>query len=484
MSDPRGRLAGSAALTSLATAATMVSGGIFALLIAARFGTSARTDGFFAAYGVYTVAVLVAQSMRTTIVSRLVDRGFAGFNSFLGAVAVLSAVAGVVFVALGAPLAALLTGGPADGARDVATDTLLLLWPAASLQLVAALGAAMLGVLDDFRQAALAYGAGSIASIAAFLLLAGPVGILATPLSVLIGSAVTAVPLVRSVRAAGWSPGRPVGSWGGARLVVLGAGQVALAQGLYLITIAAAAEGGQGAATTYAYGYFAHQLVLALVASSLSIVLAAPIAATWDRDPASLRPHAWVVLRAGLLVLVPVVATAAFVGDDLGDLLLGNFSAAQVDQVVSVFLALVPAIVVAQALAVVLVGIYTLGRFVAATLVGLPVIALHWALTRAVDATDLTELALVASFGAVTFGLALSWVLFGAAAPAFAGGTLRELARVLVPAAACFAVAALLAGGLGDAAALAAGLLAYGALVAAIPPLRASALQLLSAVRR
>jgi hypothetical protein len=71
--EARGRrsLAGNAAITSASQAATMITGGLLAVLVAAMIGSTAETDGFFAAYGVYAMIVSFAQSARTTIVARL-----------------------------------------------------------------------------------------------------------------------------------------------------------------------------------------------------------------------------------------------------------------------------------------------------------------------------------------------------------------------------------------------------------------------------
>jgi peptidoglycan biosynthesis protein MviN/MurJ (putative lipid II flippase) len=458
------------ALTGIATAMTMVSGGIFALLIAARFGSDARTDGFFAAYGLYTVAVLVAQSMRTTIVGRLVDgeTRFAGFDAFLAAVGVLALAGGVLFVALGEVLAELLTEDPTS--RATASDALRLLWPAATLQLVAALAAAMLGVLGDFGRAALALGAGSLTSIVAFLALAPALEIDAISVGLVIGAVVTAVPLVASLARVGWRPRRRGSALRGAGLVLLGAGPVALAQVVYLVSAAAAARGDAGSVTVYSYGYFAHGLVLALLASSVSIVLAAPIAATWDRDVASLRPHIETVLRAGLVLLVPAVAAVALLGHEVTAAALPKFSDAQVDDIVGVFLALAPAVVFTQAIAVPLVALFAQGDYAKAAGVGVPVVILHAVVSLAIAGTDLVTLALVASGTSLVFSTSLAAALFGRATGGFLLLVGREIATVGLAGAVAFGVAELTLGGVGDVAVLVAGGLAFAAIVAVLLP--------------
>jgi uncharacterized membrane protein YgaE (UPF0421/DUF939 family) len=64
-------MAANAAITALSQVASMALGAVIALVILLRFGKDAETDGLFAAYGVYGVLVVVAQSFRTTIVARL-----------------------------------------------------------------------------------------------------------------------------------------------------------------------------------------------------------------------------------------------------------------------------------------------------------------------------------------------------------------------------------------------------------------------------
>src|SRR4051794_41075216 len=125
---PPRRVAVAAALTSVAQAVAMAIGGLLAILIAARFGTSAQTDGFFAAYGVYGLIVLVAQSSRLTLVSRMVggQTRFGGFDAYLGAAVLMWLAAGIALVALGKPLAEALTASAP--AQATARTSLAILW--------------------------------------------------------------------------------------------------------------------------------------------------------------------------------------------------------------------------------------------------------------------------------------------------------------------------------------------------------------------
>jgi peptidoglycan biosynthesis protein MviN/MurJ (putative lipid II flippase) len=481
---PQGtRVGTSVALTAVSAVATMATGGILALLIAARFGSTEHTDGFFAAYGVFGIVVLVAQSTRLTLVGRLVGaaRDVAALTPWLRTAAVLWLVCGVVFLLIGWPLAGLLTATPA--ARSSMREALAVLWPAAGGQLLASLAAAMLGVLGDYTKAAAAYLAGSVIAIVAFTILAGRLEVRAIPVALVIGAATTAVPLAAALRRRGWRPGRPVpagaGAAAGERIatVLLGAVQIAVPQVLYLISMGFAATIGTGVPTEYSYAYFGLGLVSAATASSVSVVLAAPLAATWDRDPASLRPHVRDCLRVGLVLLAPVAGLAALVGDDVGRVVLGDFSPAEVGRTIDAFLGLLPAAVAAQLTAIPLVALYGAGRHRLVAAIALPVVALHVVLSALLAGTDdLTWLAVAASASTLVLASLVYVVLHGAAAPRELAWALGEVLLVGVPAAACFGVPALL---LGDWPAAALGLVLFaGAVAVGLPAHRALALRI------
>ena len=87
-------------------------GALLALLVLFVFGKTPKTDGLFTAYAVYGVLLMLAQSLRTTIVARLVEAPslWAAFDHYLGAVLALALAAAVPLVVLADPLAHLLTG--------------------------------------------------------------------------------------------------------------------------------------------------------------------------------------------------------------------------------------------------------------------------------------------------------------------------------------------------------------------------------------
>ena len=133
------RVAGSALVTSLSTIAAMAMGGLLAIVVLLLFGKNARTDGFFAAYGVYAVIIALAQSLRASAVARLVQGDlFENLDRLIGASVLILLASGVVLVGLGDPLAELLTGEGSGVAHDAARTALAILWGAGALQIVAA----------------------------------------------------------------------------------------------------------------------------------------------------------------------------------------------------------------------------------------------------------------------------------------------------------------------------------------------------------
>src|SRR4051794_17608084 len=168
---PRADSAPSMASSSLWAALSQVAllgiQGIAALAILVTFGKGADTDAVFAAYGVYGILVVMCQTLRLTVVARIVESPspHAAFDRFLGAGLSLLVVAGVVQVLFGDALARLLTGDLGAHAVSVARWTLAILWVAVVGQFIAALGAALLGVRGEFKYVGLSYVAGGVLNI-------------------------------------------------------------------------------------------------------------------------------------------------------------------------------------------------------------------------------------------------------------------------------------------------------------------------------
>ena len=407
-----GSVVSNAAITSASQAATMVSGGALAVIVAATIGNDARTDGFFAAFGVYSLLVSFAQSSRTTIVARLLEgrSRFAAFNSYLGAGLIIFVIVSLAFGPLGDLVAQLLTGDPT--ARHTARDALLVLWPAAGLQLFAALGAAMLGALGDFLWAGLAFVGGSLLSIAALVALRPSLGIDGLSTAMLIGSALSAALILAGLLREGWRPARsivtaPRESLRGLGVLTISSVSFLIAQLAFVVTLAVAARLGVGTVTVVTYSYMAMALVQAVFVSSIPMVLAAPIAQTWDRRAQTLLPHNEVIFSAGLLLVVPVVAAAALIGADLGRLVLANFTHSEVDLVIELFLILSANVVWGLAATVPYAAAVAVGRYALIAMATAFVVAIDVSLSLlagAIDSVDLlaaaTPIASLVSTGA------------------------------------------------------------------------------------
>ena len=342
------RLVGSAAVTAVLQLASMGIGALLAVLIVQLFGKDAQTDGVLAAYGVYSLIVVLAQTFRATIVPRLTedDSGFGRFDEYLGATLALFVLAALPLVALGGPIAALLTGDLGDEARDAAQTALLWFWVAAGGQLVAALGAALLATRNEFALPGGAYVAGGITACVVLAVASGPLDVEAVAVGVAAGSAVTVLIVAARLLALGYRPS--AGRIRPRRITVLaistmliGAAANIIGQLNYVITIGFAAHLGEGAVTIYSYAFFGMGLLVGVTSAPAALVMAAPIARDWDRRTASLRPHLLDVVRTGLVLLVAPVALAAACGDELAALALGGaLTEGDRDVLIQTFLAL------------------------------------------------------------------------------------------------------------------------------------------------
>ncbi len=186
--------------TGLSTAAVSGSAAVLGVILSRKFGHGVKTDGFFAAYGVYLALVLVAGSLRVVVLPRFVAARAAGR---------LAGEVGTWAVGLAPPLAAVARArarvaarrSPASltsnaSARDQAA--LLLPWivPSAVAQIYGGLVASALAALDDYRWAALGFASGSVAGVVLTLALVGH-GVVAFGWGLALNGALSlAIPLV------------------------------------------------------------------------------------------------------------------------------------------------------------------------------------------------------------------------------------------------------------------------------------------------
>jgi hypothetical protein len=316
-------IAGSTVAMGVAAAATGV-------VLAREFGRSAETDGFLAAYGVYLVFALTAQTLRIVLVPELTraDRdGRLGSEARSYSVAVLL-VAIPVTVGVAAathPFAHALTAGLPPVASSTAGRALPWLVGGGFAQVLAALAAAALAARGNYVVAAVGFAVGALSALAMFVVLEsahGPVSLawgLALGSTISLGLPLGALSGQGLLRIAG-KPTRPLARLG--RIVLIVSLPLAL-QGFYVLALRLAAGLHVGDVTSLSYAYIFAATVVAATASTIALVSSAPLTRR-GIDGASAAAH---ILHAVWLSLVVVAASAAvfaLAGGRIVHLLLGS----------------------------------------------------------------------------------------------------------------------------------------------------------------
>src|SRR6266852_3178230 len=327
----------SGALTGLAQIVLALAAAGAGALLAHKFGRSAETDGFLAAYGVYLVLVLAAQAFRMVVVpdlTRAAAEGRLGGESRAFALAFLAlAVPVCVLVAVfSQPLGDLITGNLPPSSAHVAGRALAVLVPAAFVQLLAALAASALAAVDSYGTAAAGFALGGVSGLVVFAALADGHGLVALAWGLAVNAAVAfAVPVVALVRKRalrGPSPHRAdvlPRLWN----LLQGASVPLALQGCYLLALRLAAHLGVGRVTSFSYAYLAASTLVAAMAFSLGLISSAPLTRR-GLDPEAAGRH---VVHAAWVSLSLVGAAAgvfALVGGRIVQFVLGNAYKGQV----------------------------------------------------------------------------------------------------------------------------------------------------------
>ncbi len=327
--SPRRSALASGVLTAASLAVVTGLSAVVGIVIAHEFGRGPETDGFFAAYSVFLVLVLVGSALRVAVMPALARARAEGrFGRELGSYAVAITLLAVPALALtflaGDWLAGQLTGDLPGDARSTAATTLRFVVPAAIAQVYAALAASGLAAWDSYGTAAAGYAAGSIAGLALILLLVDAHGIEACAWGMLLnGSVAVAVPLGSLATRGGLS------AFGASRIASrLGELGRAVAlplalQGLFVVCIRFVSDLGTGAVTTFTYAYLVAAGLVAVTASSLGLVSSVPL----TRGAFTARRAADHVVRTSWLAFAAVSAAAgvfALVGDRVVGAVLGS----------------------------------------------------------------------------------------------------------------------------------------------------------------
>lgn len=323
--------------TGLAQVALSLAAAGAGALLAQKFGRTAETDGFLAAYAVYTLLVLAAQAFRLVVVpdlTRSVAGGRLGGEARAYGIAFLALAVPVclLVVAFAHPLGDLVTGSLPASSADIAGRALEILVPAAFVQLLAALAASVLAALDSYATAAVGFGISGLVGLVLFAALANSVGIVALAWALLVNALVAlSVPVVALIRR-----GTLAGPWparldiGGRLWHLLQGAAVPLAlQGCYLLALRLASKLGVGSVTSLTYAYLAASTLVGATGFALGVISSAPLTRRGIDEEAAGR-H---VVHAAWVSLSFVGAAAgifALVGGRIVHLVLGDAYAGQV----------------------------------------------------------------------------------------------------------------------------------------------------------
>ena len=341
------------AVTALALAVQTGLAAVVGVIIARELGRTAETDGFFAAYGVFIVIVLMANAIRVTMLpsfARARADGRLGSEA-VGTGLVVSLVASVLVVTSAVAagrIAGVLTGEGSELASSTAAAALPWMVAAGTCHVLAGLAASALAALDDYTTAAVSFAAGSVAGVALIALRVGEDGVQAVAWGMALNGVIALVPpslvLARRARTEAVPRGalRPR-SDSATRTLRLLANGIALPlalQAIYVICLPLASREGEGAVTSLGYAYLLSSAVVAVTASSLGIVTAVPLTRTGLGEGRAAR-HVVASAWLGVLAIGFVAGVLALAGGTIVEALLGpsygGATGAEIGELVAVF---------------------------------------------------------------------------------------------------------------------------------------------------
>jgi peptidoglycan biosynthesis protein MviN/MurJ (putative lipid II flippase) len=418
---------------SLATFAMAAASAIQAVLYLSRFGTNARTDGFFVAFALYSTFGVFSQSLRLTSVPLLVEPGARlSTRDFAATLGLIALPVMLLTGPLAGPLSHLIAPGLTASARSVTAAALPVLGGAMILQLWAAGAATVLAIRDRFTTIAGAYMAGALTGLIVFLAIMSAAGVQTLGWSMLSMAVVTCAWMLVGVRRSG--------ALGEARrsrspeTLLRDCGTVLVRTAIYLafnvlfvITLAFASRSAAGETTVLSYAYlFASYLVagtgLALGMSSIPDMTRE--ARTEQR--AALIATAPRGFRYAILIVAPALAGLIVCGAPLIHALLPNSLSVAEVHTLQVFAALlVPWTLAALLVNFLLPVLLALGRARLLSALAPPLVLIHIAATALGAALFGVDGAVGAFFVAPTCLAAV--LLMAAAGQAQAAILLREM---------------------------------------------------------
>jgi peptidoglycan biosynthesis protein MviN/MurJ (putative lipid II flippase) len=374
---------------SIATFAMAFASACQAVLYLGRFGTNARTDGFFVAFALYSTFGVFSQSLRLTSVPLLVGPSARlSARQFAAAIAAVALPVVIVTGPLAHPLAQLIAPGLAPSGRAVTASALPVLGAAMVLQLWAAGGATLLAIRDRFTVVAGAYISGSAAGLVAFLALMGTTGEQTLGWSMLSMAVVTCTWMTVGVRRSGGLSG--AGECLTTLSVARDAGLILARTAVYLafnvlfvVTLAFGSHSAAGGTTVLSYAYlFASYLI-----AGTGMALGMSSIPDMTRD-ASTRGRALVAdtvprgFRYAMMIVAPAMLALITVGAPLVHAILPHsLSAAQVHTLRAFTGLLIPWSVCALLAVFLMPVLFAVGRAGLLNALALPLLLLHLAAT-------------------------------------------------------------------------------------------------------
>jgi len=311
-------------LTGISTAAVSGSAAVAGIILSRKFGHGVKTDGFFAAYGVYLALVLVANALRVVVLPRFaLARADGRLRGELGtwAAAIALPLVPAVVVALLWPhgIATALAGN--EHARQQAAELLPWLVPAAAVQILAGVLASALAAFDDYATAALGFGLGAVAGLAVIAALVDH-GVVAFGWGLAVNAAIAcAVPLAVAARRGALGPPD-------ARVLVRlhelvdGVALPLALQGFFVVGVRFANGLGAGRATTFSYAYLIAAFLVAITATSIALVTTVPFAREGS-SPERVARHVVAVSWLSLAVVAAAAGVFALAGETVARRVLG-----------------------------------------------------------------------------------------------------------------------------------------------------------------
>lgn len=315
----------SSVVVSVGLLFTSLLGASQGLLLVFIVGEGDKTDAFLAAYSLYLALTLFGASLRGSVVAVFgpvrSEEAFRRRAEDVVARIIVIGLALVVPFLLASPVLGLaLTGGLSADARTTAIITLLVLAPAAFLQLHAAALSALLSSARRFHASTALYVVSGVVALSASAVLLAALGVLGMALGLLVGAVVLAGGHAAYVRRFGFRF-RPRASWLAEHeqrrlaLTLLAGAALGITFQVNLTLSLGAISGDRGAITLYSYAFFMVSLMLSMSSLPLGLVtLPEVVDRIEERGVDYAASHFESVTRFAFAVLMPLVAGYAAYG--------------------------------------------------------------------------------------------------------------------------------------------------------------------------